>query len=94
MNHELTIETQPDGKKHRVTVRQGGEVLAVDTVNLLQEKDRERFTKSLAEKYTGVEEDAIAKLLLDKAAAASAPPQQSTPAAVDPLENNSCRDPR
>jgi hypothetical protein len=86
MSHELTIETQPDGKKHRVTVRQGGEVLAVDTVNLLQEKDRERFTKSLTEKYTGVEEDAIAKLLLDKAAAASAPPQQSTPAAVDPLE--------
>jgi hypothetical protein len=55
--------------KARVTVKVGGEVIDCDTVNLIQQKDRERFIKNLTKDRSGIDADDLREQLIKLAAA-------------------------
>jgi hypothetical protein len=55
--------------KARVAVKIGGEVIDCDVVNMIQQKDRERFIKSLTKDRSGIDADDLREQLIKLAAA-------------------------
>ncbi|MFO0796372.1 MAG: hypothetical protein U0804_02780 [Gemmataceae bacterium] len=83
---KLELLAERDGKKHTVTVRLGGDVLFVDTLNVSNADARQKFVNAVTGKYPGLDCDQLEAELLKVAAAGPAePPTVGTVGESDPL---------
>lgn len=71
----LELDAEPDGKRHKVSVKIEGNVLFVDTLNLSSAPSRGRFVKAMTTKYNGIDGEDLDSRLMALAATATAPPK-------------------
>ena len=75
----LDVSVDRDGKRHRVTVKQGETILDMDTLNVSSASARKKFIDALAVKFDGIDRDDLdAKLM---ALAATGPTEGQAQAA-------------
>lgn len=81
----LEVTAERDGKRHRVTAKQGGAVLFVDMLNLSSASARGKYLDTITRRFPGVERDALDAELLKLAATdtADAPPAGAEPHEID-----------
>jgi hypothetical protein len=76
---DLELLAESDGKKHKVTVKQGGAVLHLDTLNVSSAPARTKFLDTLTGKFPAIDREAIDAQLMALAAPGpcpNAPPLQ------------------
>lgn len=75
----LEMTAEREGKRHRVTVKQGDSVLLVDLLNVAIESARKKFLKALTTKRPGIDHDVLDARLM--ALATTGPPDTPPPGA-------------
>jgi hypothetical protein len=69
----LELTAEPAGKStHKIVVKFGGDVVCVDTVNLSRDRNREKFSDTLTEKFPGIDREQLSAELLKLSAAKTA----------------------
>ncbi|MBM3982936.1 MAG: hypothetical protein FJ304_22225, partial [Planctomycetes bacterium] len=70
MSAESTVQltAERDGKRHRVTVKQGDEVLHLDTLDVSSARARNKFLDDVCTKCRGIDRDDLDKKLMARAA--------------------------